>query len=98
MASEQAKSSFDFDRSCRRCPRWMEPWTLSASAVEVTSPGHQIGSSSQTCRDPLEMPARFSSSVVKPVSGNEEVIALVQLQANSETSVDDLARYINPLL
>jgi acyl-CoA synthetase (AMP-forming)/AMP-acid ligase II len=45
-------------------------------------------------------PAVIQSAVVgKPVSsGNEEVIAFVQLQANSETSVDDLASYINPLL
>src|SRR6266404_48231 len=44
-------------------------------------------------------PAVSQSAVVgKPVSGNEEVIAFVQLQANSETSVDDLASYINPLL
>jgi long-chain acyl-CoA synthetase len=44
-------------------------------------------------------PAIIQSAVVgKPVSGNEEVIAFVQLQANSVTSVDDLASYINPLL
>jgi long-chain acyl-CoA synthetase len=44
-------------------------------------------------------PAVVQSAVVgKPVPGNEEIIAFVQLQANSETSVDDLASYINPLL
>jgi long-chain acyl-CoA synthetase len=43
-------------------------------------------------------PAIVQSAVVgKPVPGNEEIIAFVQLQANSETSVDDLASYINPL-
>jgi long-chain acyl-CoA synthetase len=44
-------------------------------------------------------PAVIQSAVVgKPVSSNEEVIAFVQLQANSEIGVDDLASYINPLL
>ena len=44
-------------------------------------------------------PAVIQSAVVgKPVSGNEEVIAFVQLHANSQTSVDDLVSYINPLL
>jgi len=44
-------------------------------------------------------PAVVQSAVVgKPVPGNEEVVAFVQLQANSETSVDDLVSYINPLL
>jgi len=44
-------------------------------------------------------PAVVQSAVVgKPVPGNEEVIAFVQLHANSETSVDDLVSYINPLL
>jgi long-chain acyl-CoA synthetase len=44
-------------------------------------------------------PAVVQSAVVgKPVPGNEEIIAFVQLQANSETSVDDLVSYINPLL
>jgi len=44
-------------------------------------------------------PAVVQSAVVgKPVSGNEEVIAFVQLQANSDITVDDLVRYINPLL
>ena len=44
-------------------------------------------------------PAVIQSAVVgKPVLGNEEVIAFVQLHANSETSVDDLVSYINPLL
>ena len=44
-------------------------------------------------------PAVVQSAVVgKSVPGNEEVIAFVQLQENSETSVDDLVSYINPLL
>ena len=43
-------------------------------------------------------PAVQSAVVGKPVSGNEEVIAFVHLQANSETSADDSASYINPLL
>ena len=44
-------------------------------------------------------PAVIQSAVVgKPVPGNEEVIAFVQLQANSVTNVDDLVGYINPLL
>jgi len=44
-------------------------------------------------------PAVVQSAVVgRPVSGNEEVIAFVQLQANSDVTVDDLVRYINPLL
>jgi acyl-CoA synthetase (AMP-forming)/AMP-acid ligase II len=44
-------------------------------------------------------PAVVQSAVVgKPVPGNEEIIAFVQLQASSKTSVDDLVSYINPLL
>jgi acyl-CoA synthetase (AMP-forming)/AMP-acid ligase II len=36
--------------------------------------------------------------VGRPVPGNEEVIAFVQLQADARTTVDDLAGYLNPLL
>jgi long-chain acyl-CoA synthetase len=44
-------------------------------------------------------PAVIQSAVVgNPVSGNEGVIAFLQLKANSKTSVDDLVSYINPLL
>jgi len=44
-------------------------------------------------------PAVVQSAVVgKPVSGNEEVIAFVQLQANSDVTVDDLVSYVKLLL
>jgi long-chain acyl-CoA synthetase len=44
-------------------------------------------------------PSVVQSAVVgRPVTGNEEVIAFVQLQANSDITVDDLVGYINPLL
>jgi long-chain acyl-CoA synthetase len=44
-------------------------------------------------------PAVIQSAVVgKPVPGNEEVVAFVQLQSDAKTTVDDLAEYLNPLL
>jgi long-chain acyl-CoA synthetase len=44
-------------------------------------------------------PAVVQCAVVgKPVPGNEEVVAFVQLQAESKTTVDDLAGFLNPLL